>query len=124
MDAVPRRTPDVYLFIAVVALLSLGIVMIYSASAIVALDRFGDSAFFLKRQLLWTLLGLGAMSVALTIHYERLRRATPVLLLLVAVALVAVLVPGVGRMAGGARRWITLGPLNFQPAMSLKKQLP
>ncbi len=120
MDAVPRRTPDVSLFIAVVALLSLGIVMIYSASAIVALDRFGDSAFFLKRQLLWTLLGLGAMSVALTIHYERLRRATPVLLLLVAVALVAVLVPGVGRMAGGARRWITLGPLNFQPAEAAK----
>jgi len=120
MDAVPRRTPDVSLFIAVVALLSLGIVMIYSASAIVALDRFGDSAFFLKRQLLWTLLGLGAMSVALTIHYERLRRATPVLLLLVAVSLVAVLVPGVGRMAGGARRWITLGPLNFQPAEAAK----
>jgi cell division protein FtsW len=120
MDAVPRRTPDVSLFIAVVALLSLGIVMIYSASAIVALDRFGDSAFFLKRQLLWTLLGLGAMSVALTIHYERLRRATPVLLLLVAVALVAVLVPGVGRVAGGARRWITLGPLNFQPAEAAK----
>ncbi len=120
MDAVPRRTPDVFLFIAVVALLSLGIVMIYSASAIVALDRFGDSAFFLKRQLLWTLLGLGAMSVALTIHYERLRRATPVLLLVVAVALVAVLVPGVGRMAGGARRWITLGPLNFQPAEAAK----
>lgn len=120
MDSVPRRTPDVSLFIAVVALLSLGIVMIYSASAIVALDRFGDSAFFLKRQLLWTLLGLGAMSVALTIHYERLRRATPVLLLVVAVALVAVLVPGVGRMAGGARRWITLGPLNFQPAEAAK----
>lgn len=120
MDSVPRRTPDVYLFIATIALLSLGIVMIYSASAIVALDRFGDSAFFLKRQLLWALLGLGAMSVALTIHYERLRRATPVLLLLVAVALVAVLVPGVGRVAGGARRWIALGPLNFQPAEAAK----
>lgn len=120
MDSVPRRTPDVYLFIATIALLSLGIVMIYSASAIVALDQFGDSAFFLKRQLLWALLGLGAMSVALTIHYERLRRATPVLLLLVAVALVAVLVPGVGRVAGGARRWIALGPLNFQPAEAAK----
>ena len=120
MDAVPRRSPDVYLFIAVIALLGLGIVMIYSASAIVALDRFGDSAFFLKRQLLWALLGLGAMAVALTIHYERLRRATPVLLLVVAVALVAVLVPGVGRVAGGARRWITLGPLSFQPAEAAK----
>src|SRR3990170_4212344 len=88
MDAVPRRSPDVYLFAATVALIGIGIVMIYSASAIVALDWFGDSAFFLKRQLLWSVLGLGVMSVSLTIHYQRLRRITPALLLLVAVALV------------------------------------
>src|SRR3989304_2711596 len=101
MDAVPRRSPDVYLFAATVALIGIGIVMIYSASAIVALDWFGDSAFFLKRQLLWSVLGLGVMSVSLTIHYQRLRRITPALLLLVAVALVAVLIPGIGRLGGG-----------------------
>ncbi len=120
MDAVPRRSPDLYLFAAVVALISLGIVMIYSSSAIVALDQFGDSAFFLKRQLLWSLLGLGSMTVALTIHYRRLRRATPVLLLLVTAALGAVLIPGIGRVAGGARRWLVLGPASFQPAEAAK----
>src|SRR3989304_5058070 len=77
MDAAPRRSPDVSLFAATVALIGIGIVMIYSASAIVALDWFGDSAFFLKRQLLWSVLGLGVMSVSLTIHYQRLRRVTP-----------------------------------------------
>src|SRR3989337_447742 len=102
MDAVPRRSPDVYLFAATVALIGIGIVMIYSASAIVALDWFGDSAFFLKRQLLWSVLGLGVMSVSLTIHYQRLRRITPALLLLVAVALGAVLIPGIGPPGRGA----------------------
>src|SRR3989304_297894 len=116
MDAAPRRSPDVSLFAATVALIGIGIVMIYSASAIVALDWFGDSAFFLKRQLLWSVLGLGVMSVSLTIHYQRLRRITPALLLLVAVALVAVLIPGIGRLVGGARRWLVLGPASFQPA--------
>src|SRR3990172_2332826 len=120
MDAVPRRSPDVYLFAATVALIGIGIVMIYSASAIVALDWFGDSAFFLKRQLLWSVLGLGVMSVSLTIHYQRLRRITPALLLLVAVALVAVLIPGIGRLVGGARRWLVLGPASFQPAEAAK----
>src|SRR3989304_947512 len=120
MDAVPRRSPDVYLFAAPVALIGIGIVMIYSASAIVALDWFGDSAFFLKRQLLWSVLGLGVMSVSLTIHYQRLRRITPALLLLVAVALVAVLIPGIGRLVGGARRWLVLGPASFQPAEAAK----
>ncbi|MGH2454010.1 MAG: putative lipid II flippase FtsW [bacterium] len=120
MDAVPRRTPDPYLFAAVVALIGIGIVMIYSASAIVALDQFGEATVFLKKQFLWSLLSLGAMAVTLTIRYERLRRATPFLLLLAVVALVAVLVPGIGRVAGGARRWITVGALNFQPAEAAK----
>src|SRR4030067_1939355 len=115
MDAVPRRSPDVSLFAATVALIGIGIVMIYSASAIVALDWFGDSAFFLKRQLLWSVLGLGVMSVSLTIHYHRLRRITPAPLLLGAGALVAVLIPGIGRLVGGARRRLLLGPASFHP---------
>ncbi len=120
MDAVPRRPPDVYLFSATVALIGIGIVMIYSSSAIVALEWFGDSAFFLKRQLLWAALGLGAMYVALTVHYPRLRRLTPGLLLVGLLALAVVLVPGVGREAGGARRWLVLGPATFQPAEAAK----
>jgi len=120
MDAVSRRFPDVYLFSATVALIGIGIVMIYSSSAIVALERFGDPAFFLKRQLLWSALGVTAMYVALTVHYPRLRPLTPGLLLVGMLALVAVLVPGLGRAAGGARRWLVLGPATFQPAEAAK----
>ncbi|MDR7449668.1 MAG: putative lipid II flippase FtsW, partial [Armatimonadota bacterium] len=120
METIRRRAPDFWLFAAVLALMGLGLVMVYSASAIVALDAYGDSAFFLKRQLLWTVVGLGAMGITGTTRYTRLRPLTPLLLLLVTVALCLVLVPGVGRVAGGARRWLTLGPLNLQPAEAAK----
>jgi cell division protein FtsW len=123
METIRRRAPDFWLFAAVLALMGLGLVMVYSASAIVALDAYGDSAFFLKRQLLWTVVGLAAMGITGTTRYTRLRPLTPLLLLLVTVGLCLVLVPGVGRVAGGARRWLTLGPLNLQPAEAAKPVL-
>ena len=58
----PRKlTPDLWLFGVAVVLLSAGVVMVYSASAIVAADRFHDPYFFLKKQLFWALLGSAAM---------------------------------------------------------------
>src|SRR3989442_1326756 len=106
---------DSWLFVAAVALVAAGVVMVYSASAIVAHDRFGDSAFFFKRQAIWAALGMMALAVTQRIHYARLRAFTPLLLFLTATALVLVLVPGIGRVAGGARRWIAIaGPFAFQ----------
>jgi cell division protein FtsW (lipid II flippase) len=58
---VPRKTaPDFWLFAVALVLLSTGVVMIYSASAIVAADRFRDPYFFLKRQVFWAALGCGS----------------------------------------------------------------
>jgi len=72
----PRRlTPDVWLFGAAVALLSAGVVMVYSASAIVAADRFHDPYFFLKKQLVWALIGGGVLWVALRCDYRWLEKA-------------------------------------------------
>ena len=99
----------------------IGLVMVYSASSIVAADRYGDAAYFLKRQLIWVGLGAAAMLLTQRIHYAALRRFAPPLLLLAVGALALVLVPGVGRVAGGARRWISLGgPFSFQPAEAAK----
>lgn len=123
-DLVPRRPMDSWLFVAVLALVAAGVVMVYSASAIVAHDRFGDSAFFLKRQAVWAALGMMALAITQRIHYARLRAFTPVLLFLTLAALVLVLVPGIGRVAGGARRWIAIaGPFAFQPAEGAKLAL-
>lgn len=121
MDLVPKRTPDYWLFVTVIALVSIGVVMVYSASAIVAHDRYGDSAFFFKRQALWAALGVLALLVAQHIHYDRLRRFTPLVLVVAVISLGLVLLPGIGRLAGGARRWIFLGgPFSFQPAEGAK----
>ena len=121
MDRLHRRAPDYWLYLPVIVLTGIGVVMIYSASSIVAADRYGDAAYFLKRQLIWVGLGASAMLLTQRIHYAAFRRVTPLLLLLAVLALALVLTPGVGRVAGGARRWISLGgPFSFQPAEAAK----
>lgn len=115
-----RRPPDLILFAAVLALTGVGLVMVYSASSAVAFDRLDDSAYFLKRQAMWIVLGLGAMWLARSVHYQSLRAYTVPLLLFAAMCMVAVLIPGIGRVAGGARRWITVGPFSFQPVEMAK----
>lgn len=121
MDRFHRRAPDYWLYLPVIVLAGIGVVMVYSASSIVAADRYGDAAYFLKRQLIWVGLGGTAMLLTQRIHYAAFRRLTPLLLLLAVAALALVLVPGVGRVAGGARRWISFGgPFSFQPAEAAK----
>lgn len=108
---------DRILVISCLLLVAIGIVMIYSSSAIRAQERFADPTYFLKRQLLWTLAGLLAMGVALLMDLKLLQRLTPVLFLAGLLFLMLVLIPGVGVKVNGARRWIRLfGLLNFQPA--------
>jgi cell division protein FtsW len=98
------------------ALVALGLVMVYSSSAIAAQDKLGDALYFLKRQAIAGGLGLVAMCGAMTIGYRKLARwAYPLLLLSIAL-LVLVLVPGIGSSVGGARRWIHLPGFSVQPA--------
>jgi len=117
MDLIHRRAPAWEVFLTALALTCLGIVMVYSASSVAAQAQYRDGAFFLKRQVLYTIIGLAAMSVAWKVHYARLRRWTVPLLALTVLAVIVVLFPHIGRVAGGARRWLPLGGVfNFQPA--------
>jgi cell division protein FtsW len=112
----PRKlTPDLWLFGAVVALCSVGVVMVYSASAIIAIDRFHDPFFFLKKQLVWAVIGFGGLWVALRLDYRRLERFVVPLLVLSFVLLVLVLIPPFGQVINGTRRWFRAGPASFQP---------
>ena len=120
----PRKVaPDVWLFGVVMALVFLGVVMVYSASAIIAADRFDDPFFFLKKQLFWALLGGGLLWGALRLDYRRLERLVIPLLVLSFVLLVLVLVPPFGQSINGTRRWIRLGALSFQPVELAKFSL-
>ena len=114
---------DRFLLIVTLLLLGLGIVMIYSASAIRAQERFGDPTFFLKKQVLWAALGLLAMGWAMTWDLKRLQRWTPIIFLASLFLLLLVLVPAVGIKVNGARRWLRVAGLSFQPAELAKLAL-
>jgi cell division protein FtsW len=111
--------------LALIALLlvGFGVIMVYSASAIRAQERFGDPLLFLKRQALWALLGVGAMVWAMHLDYRRLQRWTPLAVLLALGLLGAVLIPHVGARVNGARRWIRVLGFSFQPAEYAKLAL-
>ena len=120
----PRKlTPDLWLFALIVALVSIGVVMVYSASAIMAADRFHDPLHFLKRQAMWVLLGMGALWAGMLFDYRRLERFVGPLLAVSFVLLVIVLVPPFGQEINGTRRWLRLGPVSFQPVELAKLSL-
>src|SRR3990170_2752703 len=120
----PRKLrPDTWLFGAAIVLLSVGVVMVYSASAIVASERFHDPYFFLKKQVFWALRGALCLWLALRLDYRRLEGLVVPLLLVAGVLLVLVLVPPIGQAINGTRRWIRLGPVSFQPAELAKLAL-
>ena len=124
MDLIHRRGPAWGLFTIVLLLTCVGIVMVYSASSVAAQAQYHDSTWFLKRQLLYEALGLVGLCAAWRIHYVQLRRFTLPLLAGTLLALALVLMPHIGRVAGGARRWISLGgPANLQPAELAKLAL-
>jgi len=97
-------------------LICIGIVMIYSASSIYALDKYHDSMFFLKRHASFILIGIIFTFLAMVIDYRRLKEISKSLLLISLFLLILVLVPGLGRQVGGARRWFRIGMISFQPS--------
>ncbi|BDG10306.1 putative lipid II flippase FtsW [Anaeromyxobacter paludicola] len=120
----PSAAPvDGWLLFAVLALTAFGAVMVYSASAVTAAAKSGDQFFFLKRQLVAAAVGAGLLVGALKLGYRRFETLAYPVLLFTLFSLVLVLVPGIGKVAGGARRWIGAGPLSFQPAELCKLAL-
>lgn len=112
----PQMRYDRMLLLPVAALALIGVVMVYSASSAVASRKFGVDYHFLVRQASFVFLGLITLAVCRKIPFGLLRRSTYALLLVAVLILIAVLIPGIGVEAGGARRWIDLGPFTFQPA--------
>jgi cell division protein FtsW len=119
----PQPRTDYLLLSLVLILLSFGLIMVYSASHVLAVKRFGDGAHFFTRQLIFAGVGLGAMLVLSRIDYHRLYPLAPVILWLGVALVLLVLVPGLGFKAGGSIRWIRLGPLSIQPSEFAKLAL-
>jgi len=102
------------LLLATLVLMGVGLVMVFSASAMMSEARFGSAYLFFRKQLLWDILGLFAMLGFMRVDYHRWQRWTRPLLIAAVSGLVLVL--AVGRVIKGARRWIHLGGVTFQPS--------
>jgi cell division protein FtsW len=109
------------LVLVTLALVAFGLVMVYSASSARALLGSDDPAYYLKRQALYAVLGLVALVLFLRTDYRRLRHAAGPLLLASFVLLVSVL--AIGTAVNGARRWIPIATLTFQPSELAKLAL-
>ena len=127
MQNVMRHKPqyDRLLLVTILLLITGSVVMVYSSSSVVALTTYDDPAFFMKRQLMWAVVGLALMTVTMRIDHRLLsdQRVVIALLALSLVLLAATLVPGVGRMINGSRRWLRLGMFSFQPSELAKVAL-
>jgi cell division protein FtsW len=106
---------DRVLFIATIVLVGLGIVMVYSASAVVMMERYHRPYLFLAKQAMWAALGVAILGVVMRLDYRHYRQPFLIwsCLGVVAVGLIAVLF---SPPVGGARRWFALGGLGIQPS--------
>jgi len=110
-----RRKSAYILFLAVLGLLVIGIVMLFSTSAY-ARDSHGDVYFFIKRQAIWVGIGLAACIFAALMNYHFWQKTWWVWFALALAALALCYVPHVGMRINGSRRWVGYGPITFQPS--------
>ncbi len=111
-----KRQPDYWIIVFTVALLLIGIVMVYSSSAIIAAEKYGDPYYFLKRQALWTVMGLAAMWTMMRVDYRILSKYGYIIYVSTVIVLTLTLVPGIGHTVNGAQRWVSLGIVSVQPS--------
>ncbi len=111
-----RSNLDKMLFLSTFVLMCIGIIMVYSTSYIVALDRFGDGYLFFKRQLLFGFIGLLTIIIVMRIPYELYGRFVYPIMILSLSLLVLLLIPGFGVKVSGAKRWLRLGTFSIQPS--------
>ncbi|HZD50275.1 MAG TPA: putative lipid II flippase FtsW [Silvibacterium sp.] len=113
---------DKWLFGATLMLVVVGLLMVFSASAVMAKERFGSPYAFVIRQSLWAAIGLTAMVLLMRIDYRRFNKPN-VVFPLVAVSVLLLLVAFLMRDSHATHRWIRFGPLSFQPSEIAKPAL-
>jgi len=110
-----HRKSAYFLFLAVLGMLVIGIVMLFSTSAF-ARDSHGDVYFFMKKQVIWLAVGLSVCTVAALVDYHFWQRTWWIWFGLALITLALCFVPHVGMRINGSRRWVGFGPATFQPS--------
>lgn len=115
---IPRM--DTAFLIIVLVLLAYGIIMVFSASYPAALEKTGNSLHFISQHILFVLAGIAAMIFISYIDYHVYQRFAFIIFGVAFLLLILVLIPGIGKELNYARRWIYIGPVNFQPSEIMK----
>jgi cell division protein FtsW len=119
-----RHEPEYGILVATVALAAIGILMVYSSSAIKAFLQRDDAFAIVGPQIFWAAAGLVAMVVMMRIDYRWLRIVSVPMFVVGIVALLLVFVPALNKVVGGSARWLTIGPLPaVHPAEVMKLAL-
>lgn len=118
-----NRKIDYLLLTAVVLLIFTGTLMVYSASAINANEKYHDAYYFLKREIVFALIAIGMLFTMMKIDYHKYWKMVYPLMGISIFLCVLVAIPGIGVKAGGARRWLNLGGFTFQPSELVKLSL-
>lgn len=116
----PTSKVDFQLLVCIGGLLIFGLIMVYDAAVVQAFKDHGDKYYYIKQQLVWMGLGVFTMLFFTFFNYQFLRKLALPMLIGALVLLLAVFIPGLGYSAGGAHRWLNLGPINIQPAEIIK----
>ena len=106
--------PDMTLLVSILILSLYGTIMVFSAGYAYAYARYGDAAYFMKKQIIWLFLGFVIMFIASRVNSDIYRKITPYFYALTLLLLILVLI--VGFVGNGAKRWISIGPITIQPS--------
>lgn len=109
------------LLLAIIALLGIGVVQVYSSSYVLATENYGDGLFFFKRQLIFAFIGFSILMLSIHIPWQWVEKYSWSLWFFATVAIALTFVPGLGVKVGGAHRWLHIpGGYRFEPAEILK----
>ncbi len=110
----PRPAPDIFYLLCICVLAVFGTLMVFSAGYAYAYARYDDGAYFMKRQVIWVLLGFITMIVASRLKPSFYESVTPIIYIGAIILLILVLI--IGFAGNGAKRWISIGPFTIQPS--------
>lgn len=115
-----KRNFDIILLITIIVLSLFGILMVYSASNVIALEKYQDSFYFVKRQFAFLILSYILLTIFLRLDIMKLKKYATYIFVICLILLILVLVPGIGIVRGGARSWIGFGSFSIQPSEFMK----
>jgi len=117
-----KGPPDFVILFTTLTLMGIGLVMVFSASAVTASNTYGDAYFYFKKQIIWAAISLVAMFIVMKFNFLKIRDLAVPLMVLSVICLVLVVTP-LGIDVKGSSRWFAFGPVRFSPAELTKVAL-